>query len=72
MNARAILRRVDPRAKARARKKTAARGRQAHDAVIAKRIAAGEDPESFLCVDCLCWHVDPAFCACWSRAVFPE
>jgi hypothetical protein len=73
MNARSLLRRVDPRAKKKkkARRKTAVRGRQNHDAVIAKRIAAGEDPEAFLCIDCVCWHVEPALCACWSRALFP-
>ena len=38
---------------------------------IAKRIAAGEDPEAFLCIDCYCWSEDPVFCGCWARAVFP-
>ena len=72
MKARAMLRRVDPRAKARTRRKTARRVRDVHEALIAKRVAAGEDPEAFLCVDCMCWHAEPAFCACWSRALFPE
>ena len=71
MKARALLRRVDPRAKARTRRKTARRIRDAHDALIAKRIKAGEEPEAFLCIDCVCWHVEPAFCACWTRAIFP-
>ena len=72
MKARQVLRRVDPRAKARARRKTARRGRDAHEALIAKRIAAGEEPEAFLCIDCVCWHVEPALCACWTRAIFPD
>jgi hypothetical protein len=38
---------------------------------IAKRIAAGEEPEAFLCIDCYCWSEDPVFCGCWARAVFP-
>ena len=42
-----------------------------HDAAIDKRIAAGEEPEAFLCIDCFCWSLEPAFCGCWARAVFP-
>jgi hypothetical protein len=49
-----------------------ARKRDPHDAAIDKRIAAGDDPEAFLCLDCYCWSVDPVFCGCWARAVFPE
>jgi hypothetical protein len=43
-----------------------------HETAIEKRIAAGEDPEGFLCIDCYCWSLDPVFCGCWARAVFPE
>jgi len=53
-------------------RKPAPRPGHDHDAHIDKRIAAGEQPEAFLCIDCFCWSVDPAFCACWSRAVFPD
>jgi hypothetical protein len=42
------------------------------DAAIEKRIAAGEEPEAFLCIDCVCWSLEPLFCGCWTRALFPE
>ncbi len=42
------------------------------EAAIAKRIAAGESADAFLCVDCSCWSLEPAFCGCWVRAVFVE
>jgi hypothetical protein len=40
------------------------------EAAIARRVAAGEDGEAFLCIDCFCWSLEPAFCGCWTRAVF--
>jgi hypothetical protein len=65
-----------PRAKPatrRVRPAAAKRRRGAdHESAIEKRIAAGEDPEAFLCIDCYCWSLDPVFCGCWARAVFPE
>jgi hypothetical protein len=42
------------------------------EAAIAKRIAAGEQADAFLCIDCFCWSLEPAFCGCWARAVFVE
>ncbi len=64
------------RTRKRPRRATVARKRarkpDTHEATIGKRIAAGEDPEAFLCIDCYCWSVDPVFCGCWARAVFPE
>lgn len=41
------------------------------EADIEKRIAAGEEPEAFLCIDCFCWSLEPVFCGCWARAIFP-
>ena len=43
-----------------------------HDAAIEKRIAAGEEAEAFLCIDCFCWSLEPVFCGCWARAAFPH
>jgi hypothetical protein len=40
------------------------------EAEIDRRIARGEDAAGFLCLDCHCWSLDPALCACWTRAVF--
>jgi hypothetical protein len=38
--------------------------------VIDRRIAAGEDPQAFLCVECWCWMVEPAYCLCHERALW--
>jgi hypothetical protein len=54
-----------------ARRKRARRAADS-EAAIEKRIAAGEEPEAFLCIDCFCWSLEPVFCGCWARAVFPE
>jgi hypothetical protein len=61
-------------AKTRARTARRRKGARADDPDIAidKRISAGEDPESFLCIDCVCWSLDPLLCDCWTRALFPE
>ena len=59
----------------RTRQRKRARASDRHAAIeeaIEKRIAAGEEPESFLCVDCFCWSLEPVFCGCWARAVFLE
>ncbi len=37
---------------------------------IDRRIAAGENPEIFLCVECWCWMLDPAYCLCRERALW--
>jgi hypothetical protein len=37
---------------------------------IAARIASGEDPEAFLCIDCACWMLEPAYCLCRERALW--
>ena len=29
------------------------------EALIDARIAAGEDPEAFLCLECFCWMIEP-------------
>jgi hypothetical protein len=40
------------------------------DAAIARRVSRGEPADAFLCIDCLCWSLEPAYCGCWARAVF--
>jgi len=40
------------------------------EALIDARIAAGEDPEAFLCLECFCWMVEPAYCLCRERAIW--
>jgi hypothetical protein len=40
------------------------------EAAVEVRIAAGEPPETFLCVECSCWMLDPAYCLCRERALF--
>jgi hypothetical protein len=40
------------------------------EATIDRRVAAGEDPEIFLCVECGCWMLDPAYCLCRERALW--
>ena len=65
-----MIRSSRPKSKAA---KTPSRPRRRRDPVdveIDRRIANGEEAETFLCLDCHCWHLDPAFCACWTRAVF--
>jgi hypothetical protein len=49
----------------------AKRRRRPHrdERVIEARIAAGESPESFLCLDCFCWMLEPAYCLCRLRAL---
>jgi hypothetical protein len=46
--------------------------RRAHpdEATIEVRIAAGEEPETFLCVECFCWMLEPAYCLCRERAIW--
>jgi hypothetical protein len=46
--------------------------RRAHpdEAAIDRRIAAGEDPEIFLCLECRCWMLEPAYCLCLERALW--
>jgi hypothetical protein len=61
--------------KARSDKRPARRARpprRSHpdEAVIERRIAAGEDPRIFLCVECWCWMLDPAYCLCRERALW--
>ena len=61
--------------KARSAKRTARRQRpwrrpHPDEAAIARRIAAGEDAEIFLCVECWCWMLDPAYCLCRERALW--
>jgi hypothetical protein len=40
------------------------------EASIEARIAAGEDADSFLCLDCFCWLLEPAYCLCGERALW--
>ena len=40
------------------------------EAAVDRRIAAGEDAEIFLCVECWCWMLDPAYCLCRERALW--
>jgi hypothetical protein len=48
------------------------RARRPHpdEATVDARIAAGEAPETFLCVECFCWMVEPAYCLCRERALW--
>jgi hypothetical protein len=61
-----------PRARARALPPPKRTRRQDPESRIEKRIAAGEEPEAFLCIDCFCWSLEPVFCGCWARAIFPD
>jgi hypothetical protein len=38
------------------------------EATIEARISAGEDWSAFLCLECDCWLLDPAYCLCRERA----
>ena len=38
--------------------------------LIEARITAGADPESFLCVECDCWLLEPAYCLCRERPIW--
>jgi hypothetical protein len=40
------------------------------EAAIERRIASGEAPEAFLCVECWCWMLEPAYCLCRERALW--
>jgi hypothetical protein len=40
------------------------------EASIETRIAAGEDADTFLCLDCFCWLLEPAYCLCRERALW--
>jgi len=40
------------------------------EAAIESRIAAGEDVEAFLCIECFCWMLEPAYCLCRERALW--
>jgi hypothetical protein len=37
---------------------------------IERRIAGGEAAEAFLCVECWCWMLEPAYCLCRERALW--
>ena len=37
---------------------------------IELRIVAGEAPETFLCIECECWMIEPAYCLCRERAIW--
>jgi hypothetical protein len=37
---------------------------------IETRIRAGEDAEQFLCLDCYCWMLEPAYCLCRERPIW--
>jgi hypothetical protein len=54
------MRRVPPRPRARRP--------DPDERAIEARIAAGEDPETFLCWECFCWMLEPAYCLCRERA----
>jgi hypothetical protein len=40
------------------------------EAAIDRRIAGGEAAEAFLCVECWCWMLEPAYCLCRERALW--
>jgi len=53
----------------RGRRRKPARPRPHPDeAEIERRIAAGAQAEDFLCIECQCWMVEPAYCLCRERA----
>jgi hypothetical protein len=51
-------------------KRPAPRRPHPDEATVEARIAAGEAPEAFLCVECVCWMLDPAYCLCRERALW--
>jgi len=70
---RAKTRSARPPARGDARRFRGARSsRRAHpdEAAIDRRIADGADPEIFLCLECRCWMLEPAYCLCLERALW--
>jgi hypothetical protein len=53
-------------------RRRAVRTRRPHpdEAAIERRIAGGEPPAAFLCVECWCWMLEPAYCLCRERALW--
>ena len=62
-----------PRLRAVTKKRPARRVRRRPDPearAVEARIEAGEEAERFLCLECHCWMLEPAYCLCRERPIW--